>query len=67
MFVASNDEAEFSLITQVQLTFEEAEDDCDSQNSTLARISDRSEFDLVFDFIAAPSGTLEDFWIGTCN
>ena len=57
VFVASNGVVKFS---KVQATFEEAEDFCDSRDSTLTRIGDRSEFNPVLDLVEG-SGTLQTF------
>ena len=63
MFVSSNDEVEFTLITGNLVTFDAAEELCAERGTTLARISNQAEFDLVQEASIA-SNSFNRFWIG---
>ena len=65
VFRIENDEVEFTLFTGVLRTFDEAEAFCEilGRGSSLARIGNRAEFDLVAAVIEE-SQTIERIWIG---
>ena len=65
VFRVNNDVVKYTLFTEVLRTFENAETFCENldEGSSLARISNRAEFDLVEEVIIE-SQTSERIWIG---